>query len=122
MHTISESNNNIESIHEINCISSLTIYCEKCKVEVLHETKESFDSVPDILIIGLVRFESETIDGTYTDYKKQDCVTPSKKITVNDNYLDLMLKAVSSISKELLRQVCVHLIFIMRLFSLIFRL
>jgi hypothetical protein len=51
--------------------------------------------VPDILIIGLERFESETIDGRYTANKKQDCVTPSKKITVNNNDLDLTLKAVS---------------------------
>ena len=54
MHKISESNNNVESIHEINCISSLTRYCENCKDDVDHQTKDSFASVPDILIIGLI--------------------------------------------------------------------
>ena len=88
MLTIFESNNNIKSLHERNCLSSRDQTCELCSPtsDVPHQILESFESVPNIMIVMLRRF----VPVGNKFIKNQNCVTPSEKITEC-----LTLKAVS---------------------------
>ena len=78
----------IKSLHERNCLYSHDQSCESCSPtsDVPHQILESFESVPNIMIVTLRRF----VPVGDEFLKNQNCVTPSEKITEG-----LTLKAVS---------------------------
>ena len=78
----------IKSLHERNCLYSRDQFCEPCSPtsDVPHQILESFESVPNIMIVILRRF----VPVGDNFIKNQNCVTPSEKITEG-----LTLKAVS---------------------------
>ena len=95
---IPDSNNNIASILQNGRYYTHDKTCENCFAKitedglVTHSVIESYDNLPEFLIIILKRFGATKVNNEMVYFKRQECVVPTKEISINST--SLILKSV----------------------------